>query len=77
MSQIEDKVKDIIVKELGVEKSEVTLNANFIYDLGADSIDAVDLILAFEKEFGITILDDQVKNINTVGDAIDYINKLI
>ena len=77
MEQIESKVKEIIVKNLGVEESEVTLNANFIDDLGADSLDCVELVIDFEKEFCITINDNEAENINTVGEAIDYINKLI
>ena len=77
MEQIESKVKEIIVKNLGVEESEVTLNANFIDDLGADSLDCVELVIDFEKEFNITINDNEAENIITVGDAINYINKLI
>lgn len=77
MSQIESKVKEIIVKNLGVKESEVTRNASFVNDLGADSLDCVELILDFEKEFCITINDDEAENINTVGEAIDYIKKLI
>jgi len=70
---IEQKVKEIIVEKLGVEESEVTLDASFENDLGADSLDAVELIMEFEKEFGITIPDDQVYYITTVGDAVSYI----
>lgn len=77
MSQIEDKVKEIIVKNLGVEESEVTREASFKDDLGADSLDCVELIIDFEHEFGIKIDDNETENINTIGDAIDYINKLI
>ena len=77
MSQIEDKVKEIIVKNLGVKESEVTREASFVNDLGADSLDCVELVIDFEKEFCITINDEEAENINTVGDAIDYINKLI
>ena len=77
MEQIESKVKEIIVKNLGVKESEVTNEASFVNDLGADSLDCVELILDFENEFDITIDDNQAENINTVGDAIDYINKLI
>lgn len=77
MSQIESKVKEIIVKDLGVKESEVTRNSSFVKDLGADSIDCVELILDFEKEFCITINDNEAEKINTVGEAIDYINKLI
>ena len=77
MEQIESKVKEIIVKDLGVKESEVTSNASFIDDLGADSLDCVELVIDFEHEFGIEIDDNEAENINTVGKAIDYINKLI
>lgn len=77
MSQIENKVKEIIVDILGVKESEVTRDASFVNDLGADYYDAIELNIAFEKEFGITINDNEAENINTVGDAIDYINELI
>lgn len=77
MKQIESKVKEIIVKNLGVKESEVTRNASFIDDIGADSLDCVELVIDFEHEFGIEIDDNEAENINTVGDAIDYINKLI
>ena len=77
MEQIESKVKEIIVKNLGVKESEVTRNASFVNDLGADSLDCVELVIDFEHEFGIEIDDNEAENINTVGDAIDYINKLI
>ena len=78
MEQIESKVKEIIVKDLGVKESEVTRTASFINDLGADSLDCVELVIDFEKEFGITIDEnDAYENIITVGDAINYINKLI
>ena len=73
MSEIESKVKEIIVEKLGVEESEVTMDASFTNDLGADSLDAVELIMEFEKEFGITIPDDQAEKIATVGDAVAYI----
>ncbi len=77
MEQIESKIKEIIVKDLGVKESEVTREASFVNDLGADSIDCVELVIDFEHEFGIEIDDNEAENINTVGDAIDYINKLI
>lgn len=77
MSQIENKVKEIIVKDLGVKESEVTREASFVNDLGADSLDCVELVIDFEYEFGIEIDDNEAENINTVGEAIDYINKLI
>lgn len=73
MSEIESRVKAIIVDKLGVEESEVKPEANFINDLGADSLDTVELIMEFEKEFGISIPDDQAEGIKTVGDAISYI----
>ena len=77
MEQIESKVKEIIVNNLGVKESEVTREASFVNDLGADSLDCVELVIDFEHEFGIEIDDNEAENINTVGDAIDYINKLI
>ena len=73
MSEIASKVSAIIVDKLGVEESEVTPEANFQTDLGADSLDTVELIMEFEKEFGISIPDDQAETIATVGDAIAYI----
>jgi acyl carrier protein len=73
MSEIESKVKEIIIEKLGVEESEVTPEASFTNDLGADSLDTVELIMEFEKEFGITIPDDQAEKIATVGDAVAYI----
>ena len=73
MSEIESKVKAIIVDKLGVDEAEVVATASFTYDLGADSLDTVELIMEFEKEFGINIPDDQAEKITTVGDAISYI----
>ena len=73
MSAIASRVKAIIVDKLGVEESEVTPEASFTNDLGADSLDTVELIMEFEKEFGITIPDDQAEKIGTVGDAVSYI----
>ena len=73
MSDIENKVKAIIVDKLGVEISEVMSEARFTNDLGADSLDTVELIMEFEKEFNIAIPDDQAEKIATVGDAIKYI----
>ena len=75
MSEIAQKVKAIIVDKLGVEESEVTMEASFTNDLGADSLDTVELIMEFEKEFNIAIPDDQAENIQTVGDAITYIEE--
>ena len=73
MSEIASRVKAIIVDKLGVEESEVTTEASFTNDLGADSLDTVELIMEFEKEFGISIPDDQAEKITTVGDAVSYI----
>ena len=73
MSEIASRVKAIIVDKLGVEESEVTNEASFTNDLGADSLDTVELIMEFEKEFDVTIPDDQAEKIATVGDAIAYI----
>ena len=73
MSEVASRVKAIIVDKLGVEESEVTNAASFTNDLGADSLDTVELIMEFEKEFSISIPDDQTEKIATVGDAISYI----
>ena len=73
MSEIERKAKAIIVEKLGVDESEVTANAQFVNDLGADSLDVVEVIMEFEKEFGISIPDDKAEKIVTVGQAISYI----
>lgn len=73
MSEIASKVQKIIVDKLGVEESEVVATASFTNDLGADSLDTVELIMEFEREFGISIPDDQAEKIQTVGDAISYI----
>ena len=73
MSYIASKVKSIIVYKLGVDESEVVNEASFTNDLGADSLDTVELIMEFEKEFDIQIPDDQAENIATVGQAISYI----
>ncbi len=73
MSEIESKVKAIIVDKLGVDEAEVKAEASFTNDLGADSLDTVELIMEFEKEFGVSIPDDQAEKIGTVGDAIAYI----
>jgi acyl carrier protein len=76
MSAIESKVKAIIVDKLGVEESQVTPEASFTADLNADSLDTVELIMEFEKEFGISIPDEDTQKINCVKDVIDYIEKL-
>ena len=75
MPGVQDKVKQIIVDQLSVEESEVTPNASFVDDLGADSLDRVELIMAFEEAFDIEIPDQQAEKIATVQDAIDYIEK--
>jgi acyl carrier protein len=73
VESVEEKVKQIIVDELGVEESEVTPNARFIDDLGADSLDNVELVMRFEEEFGIEIPDEEAEKIVSVRDAITYI----
>lgn len=75
MSEVEKKVIDLVVDKLSVEPSEVTREASFSNDLGADSLDTVELMMNFEKEFNMSIPDDQAQEIKTVGDAIDYIEK--
>jgi acyl carrier protein len=75
MSDVKSKVVSIIVDKLGVEEGEVSGEASFTNDLGADSLDTVELIMEFEKEFNIAIPDDQAENIQTVGDAISYIEE--
>jgi len=74
MSDIANRIKAIIVDKLGVDESEVTPEASFTNDLGADSLDTVELIMEFEKEFDIAIPDDQAESIGTVGEAIAYID---
>ena len=73
MSEIADKVKKIVVEHLGVEESKVTAEASFIDDLGADSLDTVELVMAFEEEFGCEIPDDAAEKIQTVGDAVKFL----
>jgi acyl carrier protein len=72
---VEDRVKAIIVEQLGVDAEEVTSEASFVEDLGADSLDTVELIMAFEEEFGVEISDDEAEKIRKVRDAVDYIEK--
>ena len=72
---IAERVKKIVVEHLGVEESKVVENASFIDDLGADSLDTVELVMAFEEEFGVEIPEDAAEKIATVKDAIDYIEK--
>jgi len=74
MSDIAANVKKIVVEHLGVEEDKVTENASFIDDLGADSLDTVELVMAFEEEFGVEIPDDAAANLQTVKDAIDFIS---
>ncbi len=73
MADIESRVRDIIVNELGVEPSKVTAEASFVEDLGADSLDTVELVMAFEEEFGIEIPDEDAEKITRVKEAVDYI----
>tara|TARA_R110000850_G_scaffold3024_25_gene14221 strand:- start:1862 stop:2095 length:234 start_codon:yes stop_codon:yes gene_type:complete len=73
MSDIEDRVRKKVVEHLGVEEDKVTENASFIDDLGADSLDTVELVMAFEEEFGIEIPDDAAESIQTFGDAVAFI----
>ena len=73
MSDIEDRVKKIVVEHLGVEESKIQSDSKFIDDLGADSLDTVELVMAFEEKFGIEIPDDAAETIQTVQNAIDYI----
>ena len=73
MSDIEDRVRKKVVEHLGVEEEKVTENASFIDDLGADSLDTVELVMAFEEEFGIEIPDDAAETIQTFGDAVRFI----
>ena len=75
MSDIADRVKKIVVEHLGVEEEKVTENASFIEDLGPDSLDTVELVMAFEEEFGLEIPDDAAEKIQTVKDAIDFIKE--
>jgi len=75
MSDIAERVKKIVVEHLGVDAAKVTDNASFIDDLGADSLDTVELVMAFEEEFSVEIPDDAAEKIVTVKDAVDYINQ--
>src|SRR5512134_1755374 len=77
MSDNTDKVKDIIEKELGVERDKLTNEASFIEDLGADSLDIVELVMEFEKEFNIDIPDEDAEKLRTVGDALKYLNEKV
>src|SRR6476620_2737587 len=75
MSDVAERVKKIVVEHLGVEADKVVESANFIDDLGADSLDTVELVMAFEEEFGVEIPDDQAETITTVGDAVKFLEK--
>ena len=75
MPSLEEKVNQIVVEQLGVESSEVTPDASFVDDLGADSLDRVELVMAFEEAFGLEIPDDDAEKILTVQDAVEYIQK--
>jgi acyl carrier protein len=77
MSKVEERVKDIIVEELGVEREKLTPEASFMEDLGADSLDTVELVMAFEKEFDIDIPDEDAEKMRTVGDALNYLHEKI
>tara|TARA_B100000787_G_scaffold89844_1_gene66396 strand:+ start:52 stop:288 length:237 start_codon:yes stop_codon:yes gene_type:complete len=76
MSEIETRVKDIVVEQLGVNADEVTTDASFIDDLGADSLDTVELVMALEEEFECEIPDDEAEKITTVKEAVSYINSV-
>ena len=73
MENLENKIKEIIIDKLGIEESEITEAASFTNDLGADSLDTVELIMEFEKEFNVSIPDEDAEKIGTVGDAISYL----
>jgi acyl carrier protein len=75
MSDMVEKVKDIIAEELGVEREKLTNEASFMEDLGADSLDTVELVMAFEKEFDIDIPDEEAEKLKTVGDALKYLQE--
>jgi acyl carrier protein len=74
MSELDDKVINIIVEELGVERDKVVAAASFMEDLGADSLDTVELVMAFEKEFDVDIPDEEAEKLRTVGDALKYLH---
>ena len=77
MANHSEKVKDIIANELGVEREKLTNEASFIDDLGADSLDIVELVMEFEKEFNIDIPDEEAEKLRTVGDALNYLNEKV
>lgn len=74
MSNVEERVKKIVIEQLGVKEEEVTIEASFVDDLGADSLDTVELVMALEEEFKTEIPDEEAENITTVQQAVDYIN---
>ena len=75
MSNVDERVKDIIAEELGVEREKLADEASFMEDLGADSLDTVELVMAFEKEFDIDIPDEEAEKLRTVGDALKYLHE--
>jgi acyl carrier protein len=75
MANLEARVKDIIAEELGVEREKLTNEASFMEDLGADSLDTVELVMAFEKEFDLDIPDEEAEKLRTVGDALNYLHQ--
>ncbi len=77
MADLEEKVKNIIAKELGVEMEKLTTDASFMEDLGADSLDTVELVMEFEKEFNIDIPDEDAEKMRTVGDALSYLRSKV
>ena len=77
MDELEEKVKDIIVEELGVERDKLSDDASFMEDLGADSLDTVELVMAFEKEFDLDIPDEEAEKLRTVGDAMKYLHEKV
>ena len=77
MQAMEEKVKDIIVEELGVERDKLNPEAGFMEELGADSLDTVELVMAFEKEFDIDIPDEEAEKLQTVGDALKYLHEKV
>ncbi len=77
IKEMEEKVKDIIVEELGVEREKLAEDASFMEELGADSLDTVELVMAFEKEFDIDIPDEEAEKLRTVGDAMKYLNQKV
>ena len=77
MHELEEKVKDIIVEELGVERDKLAEDASFMEDLGADSLDTVELVMAFEKEFDLDIPDEEAEKLRTVGDAMQYLHEKV